>query len=184
MIKVIIKGKEYDVPVAWSEVSYVKGVEVIELAKQDKRDEILCLLIGIDIETLNSLKADSAAKLFALTEFVLDLSIMDNDIPQDKYKDIDYGSLPYGDTEAIRIIINNGKDKDFMQLAPDVLKKITGDDISEQPFNEVIGSVGFFLNQWMDFTKNTQNLTKAKLTNVQNSQELEGSNDLEVLELG
>jgi hypothetical protein len=184
MIKVLIKGKEYDVPVSWSEVSYVKGVEVVELIKQDKRDEILCVLIGIDIETLHSLKAQSAAQLFGLTEFVLDLSLMDNDVPQDKYKDIDYGSLPYGDTEAIRIIINNGKDKDFMQLAPDVLKKITGDDISNEPFSEVIGSVGFFLNQWMAFTKLTQNLTKQKQTNGQNLQELEGLKDLEVLELG
>lgn len=184
MIKVIIKGKEYDVPVSWGEVSYVKGVEIVELIKQDKRDEILCLLIGIDIETLHSLKAESAAKLFLLTEFVLDLSLLDNDVPQDKYKDIDYGSLPYGDTEAIRIIINNGKDKDFMQLAPEVLKKITGDDISEQPFSEVIASVGFFLNQWIAFTKDTQNLTNQKLTNGQNLQELGGLNDSGVLELG
>jgi hypothetical protein len=184
MIKVLIKGKEYEVPVSWSEVSYVKGVEVVELIKQDKRDEILCLLIGIDIETLHSLKAHSAAQLFTLTEFILDLSLMDSDVPQDKYKDIDYGSLPYGDTEAIRIIINNGKDKDFMQLAPDVLKKITGDDISNEPFSEVIGSVGFFLNQWIAFTKDTQSLTNQKLTNGQNLQELGGSNDSEVLELG
>ena len=184
MIKVIIKGKEYDVPVSWDEVSYVKGVEVVELIKAEKQDEVLCLLIGIDIETLHSLKAHSAAQLFAITEFYLDLSLLDNDVPQDKYKDIDYGSLPYGDTEAIRIIINNGKDKDFMQLAPEVLKKITGDDISEQPFSEVIGSVGFFLNQWIAFTKDTTNLTKVKSTNGQNSQELEGLNDSEVLELG
>ncbi len=184
MIKVIIKGKEYDVPVSWDEVPFTKGVEVIELIKAEKQDEILCLLIGIDLEILHSLKAHSVAQLFSLTEFYLDLSLLDSDVPQDKYKNIDYGSLPYGDTEAIRIIINNGKDKDFMQLAPEVLKKITGDDISNEPFSEVIGSVGFFLNQWIAFTKDTQNLTKTKLTNGQNLQELEGSKGSEVLELG
>lgn len=184
MIKVIIKGKEYDVPTSWHDVPYTKGVEVIELIKAEKQDEILCLLIGIDIETLHSLKAGSAAKLFAITEFYLDLTLLDSELPQEKYKHIDYGSLPYGDTEAVRIIINNGKDKDFMQLAPAIIKKITGDDISNEPFSEVIGSVGFFLNQWMIFTKDSMNLTKQKLTNGQNSQELEGSKGSEVLELG
>jgi hypothetical protein len=184
MIKVIIKGKEYDVPVSWNEVPYVKGVEVIELMKQEKQDDILCLLIGIDIETLHSLKAHSVAQLFSLTEFYLDLALLDNNEPKDKYKDINYGSLPYGETEAIKIIISNGKDKDFMQLAPDVLKKITGDDISNEPFSEVIGSVGFFLNQWIAFTKDLQNLTKAKQTSEANLQGLNDLNDSGVLELG
>jgi len=184
MIDVTISGKDFQVPVSWDEVSYVKGVQVIELLKEEKQDEILCLLIGVDIETLHSLPTKEVVKLFALTEFYLDLSLLDNDVPQDKYKDINYGSLPYGDTEAIRIIINNGKDKNFMQLAPDVLKKITGDDISEQPFSEVIGSVGFFLNQWIAFTKDLQNLTNQKQTSEANSQELEGSKDSGVLELG
>ncbi len=184
MIKVIIKGKEYDVPVSWDEVPFTKGVEVIQLIKQDNRNEILCLLIGIDNETLMSLKESSVTQLFILTEFFNDISILDNDEPIEKYKDFDYGSAAYGDTEAVKIVVRNNTDKDWIQIAAEVIKKLTGDDISNEPFSEIIGSVGFFLNQWISYTKTSQNLTNQKLTKEQNLQELEGSKGSEVLELG
>jgi len=184
MIKTIIKGNEYDIPTSWQDLTYTKGVEVVELIKLGEQDDVLCHVIGIDKEILHSLSANDVAKLFIVTEFFTDLTLIDSELPQEKYKSIDYGTLPYGDTEAIRIIMSNNSDKNFLQLAPQVIKKITGDDISNEPFSEVIGSVGFFLNQWIAFTSNSMNSTKQKQIKGQNSQELTGSEGSGVLVLG
>jgi hypothetical protein len=185
MIEAEIKGTRYKIPTSWFDVPYTKGVEVFKLKEPD---DILCALIGLDKEVLIGLKGKSVATLFNCIKFVDDVTCVNSELPQEKYKDIDYGSLPYGTTEAVKIIIKNSLGNNlgnnFMDIAPDVIKKLTDDDISNEPFAEVIGSVGFFLNQWMAFTKDSMSLTKTEQLKSNNSQELTGSNGSELLVLG
>ena len=177
MIKAEIKGIVYDVPTTWFDVPYKTAVKVI---KEKEPDNALCLLIGIDLETLNSLQNKSVATLYNCVGFIEDITIMENTEVLEKYKSIDYGSLPYGDTEKIRQYISNNKESSFLDLAPEVIKMITGDDINEMPFAEIIGSVDFFLKQWIASTVNTMNLTKVAGMKKASGQELKGLTDSEV----
>lgn len=176
MIKAEIKGTEYNIPTSWADVPYKQAIEVI---KTKEPDLALCKLIGIDIELLNSLQNKSVATLYNCVSFISDISIMENNEPKEKYKDFDYGSKSYGDTEKVRNIISQNKDKSFLDLAPEIINHLTGDDISEEPFSEIIGTVGFFLNQWIASTSNIQNLMKAAGTKNKSEQESTGSTGLE-----
>lgn len=176
MIKAKIKDTEYDIPTMWADVSYSRTVDVINTKEPD---EALCKLIGLDMETLNSLSNKSVAMLYNAVKFIGDKSIMDSNEPKEKYKDFDYGSKSYGDTEKVRTIISQNSNKSFLDLAPEIIKHLTGDDISNEPFSEVIGSVGFFLNQWINFTSNTMNSMKVHERKEKSKQELKPSTDSE-----
>lgn len=180
MIKAVIKDKEYLVPTTWADVKYKDAVKAIKILDAD---ELLCFLIGMPIEELNSLEAKSVAILFNCIKFVEDISLFESNEPQEKYKDFDYGSQPYGNTEFVKKIMSTNPELNFMELAHQIIEKLTGDKIEDEPVTEVIGSVGFFLNQWIAFTSNLMNSAKAELMQGKNKQELEGSNDLEVLVL-
>jgi len=171
MIKADIKGTEYDIPTSWADVPYIKAIEVIKIKEPDLA---LCKLIGIDIELLNSLQNKSVAILYNCVQFISDVSIMEKNEPKEKYKDFDYGSKSYGDTEKVRNIISQNSEKSFLDLAPEIIKHLTGDDISNEPFSEVIGSVDFFLKQWMLSTASTMSLMKVAEMKNQSLQELKG----------
>jgi hypothetical protein len=176
MIKAEIKGIVYNVPTTWYDVPYKTAIEVV---KEKEPDNALCLLIGIDLETLNSLQSKSVATLYNCVSFVEDISIMENNDVLEKYKSVDYGSLPYGDTEKVRQYISKNNDKSFLDLATEVIKMITGDDISEEPFAKIIGSVDFFLKQWMVSTASTMSLMKVAEMKKASGQELKGLTDSE-----
>jgi len=176
MIKADIKGKEYEIPTSWADVPYIKAIEVIKIKEPDLA---LCKLIGIEIRELNSLQNNSVAILYNCVQFISDVSIMESNEPKEKYKDFDYGSKSYGDTEKVRNIISQNSDKNFLDLAPEIIKHLTGDDISNEPFSEVIGTVGFFLNQWIISISNIQNLMKAVGMKNNLLQELKESTDSE-----
>ena len=176
MIQAEIKGIMYDVPTSWYDVPYKTAIKVI---KEKEPDNALCLLIGIDLDTLNSLQNKSVATLYNCVSFVEDISIMENTDVLEKYKSVDYGSLPYGDTEKVRQYISNNKESSFLDLAPEVIKILTGDDINELPFAEIIGTVDFFLKQWMVSTASTMSLTKVAEMKKASGQELKGLTDSE-----
>lgn len=176
MIKANIKGTEYEIPTTWYDVPYSKAIEVI---KTKEPDEALCKLIGIELEILNSLQNNSVATLYNCVKFISDVSIMENNEPLEKYKDFDYGSKSYGDTEKVRTIISQNSDKSFLDLAPEIIKYLTGDDISNEPFAEVIGTVGFFLKQWMVSISSTMNSMKAEGMTNNLGLESKGLTDLE-----
>jgi len=176
MIKADIKGTEYEIPTSWADVPYIKAIEVIKIKEPDLA---LCKLIGIDIELLNNLQNKSVAILYNCVQFISDVSIMEKNEPKEKYKDFDYGSKSYGDTEKVRNIISQNSEKSFLDLAPEIIKHLTGDDISNEPFSEVIGSVDFFLKQWMLSTASTMSLTKVAEMKNQSLQELKGSTNSE-----
>lgn len=180
MIKADIKGKIYDIPTSWHDLPYSKAIEVIKIKEPDLA---LCRLIDLDLEVLNSLKNKSVAMLYNAVKFIGDKSVMDSNEPLEKYKDFDYGSKSYGDTEKVRSLISQNSDKSFLDLAPEIIKHLTGDDISEEPFAEIIGTVGFFLNQWIASTSSTMNLTKAEEMTNNSELELKGSIDSGVSEL-
>ncbi len=177
MIKAEIKGIVYNVPTTWYDVPYKTAIEVI---RQKEPDNALCLLIGIDLDTLNSLQNKSVATIYNCVSFIEDNSIMEKNDVLEKYKTFDYGSLPYGDTEKVRQYISNNKECNFLELAPEVIKMLTGDDISEEPFAEIIGTVDFFLRQWIVSTASMMNSTKAVEMKNQSWQELKGLTDSEV----
>ena len=177
MIQAEIKGIVYNVPTTWYDVPYKTAIEVI---RQKEPDNALCLLIGIDLETLNSLQSKSVATLYNCVGFIEDISIMENNDVLEKYQSFDYGSMPYGDTEKVRQYISKNNDKSFLDLATEVIKLLTGDDISEEPFAKIIGSVDFFLKQWMVSTASTMNLTKVAEMKNQSGQGLKGLTDSEV----
>jgi hypothetical protein len=87
--------------------------------------------------------------------------------------------MPYGDTEKVRQYISKNNDKSFLDLAPEVIKMLTGDDISEEPFAKIIGSVDFFLKQWMVSTASTMSLTKVAEMKKASGQELKDLTDSE-----
>ena len=172
MIQAEIKGIIYNVPTTWHDVPYKTAIEVV---RQKEPDNALCLLIGIDLETLNSLQSKSVATLYNCVSFIEDISIMENNDVLEKYQSFDYGSMPYGDTEKVRQYISKNNDKSFLDLAPEVIKLLTGDDISEEPFAKIIGSVDFFLKQWMVSTASTMSLTKVAEMKKASWQELKDS---------
>lgn len=180
MIQAEIKGIVYNVPTTWYDVPYKTAIEVV---KEKQPDNALCLLIGIDLETLNSLQSKSVATLYNCVSFIEDISIMENNDVLEKYQSFDYGSMPYGDTEKVRQYISKNNDKSFLDLAPEVIKLLTGDDISEEPFAKIIGSVDFFLKQWMVSTASTMNLTKVAEMKKASWQELKDSTSSEALVL-
>lgn len=176
MIKAEIKGIIYDVPTTWYDVTYTKAIKII---KMEEIDDVACELIGIDKETLNSLQNSSVNILFNCIDFIKDVSIFKSEEPDEKYKNFDYGSLSYGDTEKVRKIINSNEDKTFLELAPEIVKVLTGEDISEQPFAKTIGNVGFFLTQWIASTSSIMNSPKAIEMKSKLEQELKGLTDSE-----
>lgn len=176
MIKAEIKGIVYDIPTTWYDVPYKTAIKVI---KEKEPDNALCLLIGIDLETLNSLQSKSVATLYNCVGFIEDISIMENNEVLEKYQSFDYGSMPYGDTEKVRQYISNNKESSFLDLAPEVIKMLTGDDISDEPFAKIIGSVDFFLKQWITSTASTMSLTKVAGMKKASGQELSDSTDSE-----
>lgn len=176
MIQAEIKGKVYNVPTTWYDVPYKTAIEVV---KEKEPDNALCLLIGIDLETLNSLQSKSVATLYNCVFFIEDISIMEKNDVLEKYQSFDYGSMPYGDTEKVRQYISKNNDKSFLDLAPEVIKLLTGDDISDEPFAKIIGSVDFFLKQWMVSTASTMSLTKVAEMKNQSWQELKDSTNSE-----
>jgi len=176
MIQAEIKGIIYNVPTTWYDVPYKTAIEVVN---EKQPDNALCLLIGIDLETLNSLQSKSVATLYNCVSFIEDISIMENNDVLEKYQSFDYGSMPYGDTEKVRQYISKNNDKSFLDLAPEVIKLLTGDDISEEPFAKIIGSVDFFLKQWMVSTASTMSLTKVQGMKKASGQELKGLTDSE-----
>lgn len=176
MIQAKIKGIVYNVPTTWYDVPYKTAIEVV---KEKQPDNALCLLIGIDLETLNSLQSKSVATLYNCVSFIEDISIMENNDVLEKYQSFDYGSMPYGDTEKVRQYISKNNDKSFLDLAPEVIKLLTGDDINEEPFAKIIGSVDFFLKQWMVSTASTMNLTKVQGMKKASWQELKDSTSSE-----
>lgn len=171
MIKAEIKGKMYDVPTSWQDVSYNKAIKII---KMEDIEDIACELIEIDKETFYSLQNQSVNTLYNCIGFIKDLSLMKNEEPEEKFKTFDYGSMTYGDTEKVRKIINNNPDKSFLELGAEIIKLLTNEDISERPFSEVIGNVGFFLKQWILSTSNIANSTKAVEMKNKLEQELKG----------
>ena len=176
MIKAEIKGKIYDVPTTWHDVTYIKAIKII---KMEDIEDVACELIGIDKETFYSLQNESVNILFNCIDFIKDVSIIKSENPEDRFKDFDYGSLTYGDTEKVRKIINSNADKTFLELAPEIVKILTGEDISEKPFSKMIGNVGFFLNQWIISTSSMMNSPKAKEMKSKLEQELKGLTDSE-----
>lgn len=181
MIKAEIKGKEYEIPTSWYDVPYKKAVELIRL---DDADLMLCHLIGLELEELHALSGTSVATLFNCVKFLNDVEIMNDETPEERFAGFDYGSQPYGTTEGVKQIMNNNKDKTFLDLAPQVIKKLTDVDISDEPFAKVVGSVGFFLKQWIHFTADSMNLT-GMITQTNNnapvSDDLKGSEVLRLM---
>jgi hypothetical protein len=104
---------------------------------------------------------------------------MKNEEPEEKFKTFDYGSMTYGDTEKVRKVINNNPDKSFLELGAEIIKLLTNEDISQRPFSEVIGNIGFFLRQWILSTSNIANSTKVAETKKASGQELKDSTSSE-----
>jgi hypothetical protein len=181
MIKATINGKDYQVPTSWDDVPYRIGAEVVRLTEPD---EALCMLIGLDTETLNALKESSVSQLFHCIKFIEDITIMDSDVPLEKYAKFDYGSAPYGDTQKVKQILSNNLDKSFSQLAPEIIKRLTGDEIGDLPFSEIIGTVGFFLNQWIAWSVHSKSSETQKGQVTRKWPESKDSNDSETLVLG
>ena len=130
--------------------------------------------VGVEItSTATKFKIGNGSENWA------DLPYYENTDVLEKYKSIDYGSLPYGDTEKVRQYISNNKESNFLDLATEVIKMLTGDDISEQPFAEIIGTVDFFLKQWIVSTASTMNLTKVAEMKKASGQVLNDSTDSE-----
>jgi len=181
MIKANIKGKEYDIPTSWWDVPYNKALEVIKL---DNSVDILCVLIGITPEEVDSLQSNSVNQLLNCLSFVNDIEeVTNNKEPEERFKKFDYGTAPFGDTEAVRNIMKSNSEKSFLFVADKVILKLTGIDISNDPFAQVIGSVDFFLTQWVSFMISTQNSVKESQVKTNKLLESDGSNNSGVLEL-
>jgi len=86
MIQAEIKGIIYNVPTTWYDVPYKTAIEVVN---EKQPDNALCLLIGIDLETLNSLQSKSVATLYNCVSFIEDISIMENNDVLEKYQSFD-----------------------------------------------------------------------------------------------
>lgn len=182
MRKALTNNVEYFIPQSWEDLTYDQAIKYY-LARVNTipANESLFLLTGIPPEVIDSLSENSVSKLFDELVFTNDESIYDRQDPKPEYKDLDYGSLPYGKTEKIRQM--SSESTAAIDVMPDVIKLIYGIDMRYESFTEWIGTANFFLNKWLSFTIHSSIYQMEIIQANKNKLELEGSKDSETLVL-
>lgn len=178
MIKATIGRKKVNIPISWDEIGYSKAVELYSI---DGIDQKVLHCIGINQKTLNSLSISSSDKLFTILSFLEDAAIY-NKIDEESYKDFDFGSKSYEDVEKTKLLLSD-KEKNGFQVMPDVIKLITGDDVTDLPASKALGIVNFFLLKSIHFFSITRNSENMNTMRKKFKQELTGSKDSEHLAL-
>lgn len=156
MQSVSINHIEYKIPLSWEEVKYSQAIAVIK--NLDDKAEQLKALSGIDADIINALSDREAQSLFTLISFTEDLSPFERNDVLDKYKDFDFGNVSFLLSEKVRTALN--KDIIGLEASVEIIKILKGEDISDEPFLDVIGSANFFLSNTLIFTVTIPNLNK------------------------
>lgn len=159
MIELKIQDKKFLCPESWDDVTCSVGINYFnaKLNKADKSD-LISILTGIPIETLGQLSVRSVEVIISKLMFAEDESVFFEDKPKEEYKDFDYGSLKYKQTERVRQIIDIKKSL-FGNSIP-VFKYIFDIDLEEEPLVEWVGTLNFFLNSWIDFMAQSSDTSK------------------------
>lgn len=155
-MKVEIDNKEYNVPMSWDEVTLVQGIEVFENVN-DKAKQLECLT-GIPVELVDKMLDVDAQKLFALISFTENLEVFNDDNVLDEFKDFDFGSIPYGESEKCRKMIAQSSSDYLVTIK--IINYLKNVNMSNEPFLKTIGTVNFFFYQLMSSLIVTPYLTK------------------------
>lgn len=182
MRKANIGENVYLIPQSWEDLMYTDAVNFyLAMCRDANPHEIITLLTGISNEILFNLSTNSVDRLYAELSFINDASIFEDTNVKDEYKDFDFGSLKYRETEKVKQLIDYNKS--LIENAPVLFDYLFKVDLSKEPFTEWIGTVNFFLNKWVDSMMNSHISEKANRMPSKFKQELTGSTDLEVLQL-
>lgn len=179
MQQVKINEVPYNIPISWGEATYKQGVGVLKYL--DNKGQQLSELSGIPIEIIDKLQDNQVSTMFALISFTENLHVFEMVNVLDKYKDFDFGSTDFGTAEKCRKIMNS--DGIGQELVIDIIKLLTGDDISDMPFLEVIGTANFFLTNTLISMIVSPSLEKVKLAMSKSKRVLADFKSLEALQL-
>lgn len=182
MRKANIESNVYLIPQSWDDLMYTDAVKYYLAKCNDANpNEIITLLTGISEEILLNLSTNSVDKLFDELSFVNDESIFEDTNVKDEYKDFDFGSLKYRESEKVKQLIDYKKS--LIENAPVLFDYLFKVDLDKEPFTEWIGTVNFFLNKWVDSMMSSSIYQSMSRMPSKYKQELTGSTDSEVLQL-
>lgn len=168
----------YNIPLSWDELTYSQAIKIVKHI--DNKAAQLSAISGIDLDIIDALPDTHASQLFHLIAFTEDLTPFESTDVEEKYKDFDFGSVSFGLAEKVRQSATGGKNG--FEVAIDIIKILNGEDISERPFLEVIGSANFFLCNTLIFIITMPNLTKIHSAMNKKPREWSDSIVLEVLQ--
>lgn len=158
MRKANIESNVYLIPQSWDDLMYTDAVKYYLAKCNDANpNEIITLLTGISEEILLNLSTNSVDKLFDELSFVNDESIFEDTNVKDEYKDFDFGSLKYRESEKVKQLIDYKKS--LIENAPVLFDYLFKVDLDKEPFTEWIGTVNFF-KQMGRFNDEFEHLSK------------------------
>jgi len=175
---VTINGTPYNIPLSWDEVTYKQAVGVIK--NVDDKAAQLNILTDIPLDSINRMPDFQVAKLFELISFTENLEVFDSVDVLDRFKSFDFGSIEYGGAEKVRKIMNSGGTG--FEVVIGIIKELKGEDISDMPFLEVIGTANFFLSKSIVSIISTVSLVKVNELLSKNKLELTDSKALGALQ--
>ena len=143
MQQVKINNEVYEIPISWSELNYWQACQVINLVG-DKGKQ-LSMLAKIPMQLIDIMPNDKAHLLFDIISFTENLEVFESEVILDEFKDFDFGSIEYGKAEKVKQLMS--RDASGYEVSADSIKYLTGKDINEMPFSEVIGTANFFLSK-------------------------------------
>lgn len=177
-----LNGKTYYIPERWEDLTYYQATNFfISLNAGDNEATIISKLTAIPYDEIMNMSVNSVNLLADKISFCNDLKIFESQEVKEEYKDFDFGSLPYGKTEAIRQKVDTLKS--MYEQAPTMFKDLFNLDITDEPFTEWIGTVNFFLSKWYRFIILMPTCQAVSTRMNKNKQVSEGSTDSEVLQL-
>ena len=178
MQQVTINNEVYEIPISWSELNYWQACQVINLVG-DKGKQ-LSMLAKIPMQLIDIMPNDKAHLLFDIISFTENLEVFESDNVTEEDKAFDFGNLEYGKAEKIKQLMS--RDASGYEVVADCIKFLSGKDINEMPFLEVIGTANFFLSKLIVSTivspslvtlKQAMNKSKLVLTDYKNLVALE-----------
>lgn len=173
-----INNIEYQIPISWSEVTFLKAVEVIK--NVDDKAKQLFALSGIPEDVLSKVPNADVHKLFALISFTENLEAFDNDDVLEEYNKYDFGSIEYGEAEACRKLMESNETG--FEVVIKQINHLVGYDITNEPFLKVIGTANFFLSKLISSIIITPSSAKMDIAMSRARQVLPDFKNLEALE--
>lgn len=178
MIPVTINHIKYNVPVSWSEVTFIQAVEVIK--NVDHKDKQLTSLTGIEGWVIDKCPIYQVEKLFAMISFIENLDVFESDQVKEEYKYFDFGSIEWAKADYCRKAMY--ENHSGFEAAIKIMERLIEKNISNESFLEWIGTANFFLSKSISFLTAIPSLAKMDIAMSRSKQDLSDYKILGALE--